>query len=235
MINKKEFTFTPVAYVRSDFDEKFGIPRQSNLTDAKSEVVFEPEYADEESVRRLKSYNYIWLIWVFSENVDKGWHMTVRPPKLGGNKRVGIWASRSPFRPNPIGLSCVKLESVDVVQGRVTLYISGADLMNGTPILDVKPYLAYAESHPDSTDGFQNELDHSHLTVEDPENLLACYPKAAANALVQILSEDPRPHYQHDPDRIYGMKYGGKNVRFRVAGNQLIITAVENLSSSRSL
>jgi len=225
---KETFTFTPVAYIRSDFDEKFGIPRQSSLTEAKSEVVFEPEYADEESVRRLESYNYIWLIWIFSENVGKGWHMTVRPPKLGGNKRVGIWASRSPFRPNPIGLSCVKLESVQVDKGRVTLHIKGADLMNGTPVLDVKPYLAYTESHPDSTDGFQDEMDHTLLTVEDPGNLLSCYQEETAGALVRILAEDPRPHYQHDPDRVYGMKYGGKNVRFRVCDHILTIVAIES-------
>lgn len=224
----KSFTFTPVAYIRSDFDEKFGIPRQSSLTEAKSEVVFEPEYADEESVRRLESYNYIWLIWIFSENVGKGWHMTVRPPKLGGNKRVGIWASRSPFRPNPIGLSCVRLESVQVDKGRVTLHITGADLMNGTPVLDVKPYLAYTESHPDSTDGFQAEMNHTLLTVEDPGSLLSCYPEETARALSRILAEDPRPHYQHDPDRVYGMKYGGKNVRFRVCDHILTILDVED-------
>ena len=218
-----------IARIRSDFPTKFGIPRQSGLVeDLRATVVFEAEYRNPDALRGLEEFSHLWLIWQFSQAVRGTWSPTVRPPRLGGNTRMGVFATRSPFRPNPIGLSCVRLEGIekDPELGHV-LVVSGADLMDGTPILDVKPYLPYADSHPEATGGFTGNVGGKVLEVDFPPELLARVPEDKRGALTGVLSRDPRPSYQQDPTRVYGMAFAGLEVRFTVDGDVLHVRSVE--------
>ena len=219
----EELSFHIIARIHSDFPTKFGIPRQSGLVqELKSRIVFEPEYRDENALRGIEQFTHLWLIWNFSES--KGWSPTVRPPRLGGNTRLGVFATRSPFRPNPIGLSSVRLEGVerDPKLGPV-LIVSCADLMDGTPILDVKPYIPYADAHPEASDGFTAQTIQHHLEVDFPAELLERVPADKRTALIGVLAQDPRPSYQDDPERIYGFPFAGLELRFRVGGKQLTV------------
>lgn len=225
----QQHTIQVIAHIRSDFHTKFGIPRQSGLVDAlRATVVFEPEYRNPDALRGLEEFSHLWLIWQFSEAVRDTWSPTVRPPRLGGNTRMGVFATRSPFRPNPIGLSCVKLVGIekDPELGHV-LVVSGADLMDGTPILDIKPYLPYADAHPEALGGFTGNMGGKVLEVAFPPELLGKVPEDKREALTGVLSRDPRPSYQHDPDRVYGMAFAGLEVRFTVDGDVLHVRSVE--------
>lgn len=219
-----------IASIRTDFQTKFGIPRQSGLAETKAEIIFEPEFASEEAVRGLEGYSHIWLIWEFSENAGKPYHPTVRPPRLGGNTRVGVFATRSPFRPNPIGLSSVRLDAVENREGMgPVLHVSGADLMDGTPIYDIKPYIPYADCHPDAKGGFTDTTERKTLRVTyapDAFSKAADMTEEQIRVLKQVLAQDPRPSYQKDPERVYGMAYGGYEVKFRVAGECLTVLSV---------
>ena len=211
-----------IARIRSDFPTKFGIPRQSGLVQAlRSTVVFEPEFRNPDALRGLEGFDYIWLIWQFSASVREDWSPTVRPPRLGGNVRMGVFATRSPFRPNPIGLSCVRLERIEFsdTHGPV-LRVAGADLMDGTPIYDIKPYLPYADAHPEALGGFAPSPKET-VEVDCPPELLSALPEGQREALLGVLAQDPRPQYQHDPERVYGMSFGSWDVRFRVCGERL--------------
>lgn len=218
-----------IARIHSDFPTKFGVPRQSGLAASlKARVVFEPAYRYPEAVRGLGEFTHIWLIWEFSETASKGWKPTVRPPRLGGNTRMGVFSTRSPFRPNAIGLSCVRLLKVEpsTPQGPV-LTVAGADLMDGTPILDIKPYIPYADCKPEATGGFTDRAGDFLLHVEFPPALLERVPENRREALIGVLSHDPRPSYQRNPERVYGMEFAGVNVRFRVAEDTLTVLDVE--------
>lgn len=217
-----------IAHVRSLFPEKFGIPRQSGLAELPAKIVFEPEYRVPEAFRGLEGYSHIWILWQFSEAVQEEWSPTVRPPKLGGNKRMGVFATRSPFRPNSIGLSSVKLERIefDAPEAPV-LYISGADIMDGTPVFDIKPYLAYTDSHPEAAGGFSLQETEGTLEVEFPEELLERVPESLRKGLREILSQDPRPGYQDSPERVYIMDLADMEIRFTVEGNVLKVCGAE--------
>lgn len=207
-----------IAHIRSDFPEKFGIPRQSGLVSSlKARIVFCPEYRNPEALRGLEQYTHLWLIWQFSEAVREEWSPTVRPPRLGGNKRMGVFATRSPFRPNPIGLSCVKLEEIthDSKDGDV-LIVSGADLMDKTPIYDIKPYLPYVDCKPNASNGFALSSKEGVLEVQMPDELLLKLPSEKQQALLDTLAQDPRPQYQNEPDRVYTMSFAGFDVGFTV-------------------
>ena len=224
-----QLTIKPIARIRTDFPTKFGIPRQSGVVkELKGRIVFEPEYRNEDMLRGIEGFTHLWLIWMFSENVRSKWTPTVRPPILGGNTRIGVLATRSPFRPNPLGLSCVELVGVErrADEGTVLL-VRGADLMDGTPIFDIKPYLAYVDSHPEATEGFRT-VGWSMLSVDFPPELLELVPAADRDALLSVLANDPRPSYHNDPERIYGMSFGSREIKFRVADDILTVTAVEN-------
>lgn len=217
-----------IAHIKNDFTEKFGIPRQSGLVEEfSSTIIFEPKYRNIEAFRGIEGYSHIWLIWQFSKSIRNGWSSTVRPPKLGGNTRMGVFATRSPFRPNSMGLSCVKLEKVEVTKeyGPV-LHILGADLMNDTPIFDIKPYLAYTDSHPEAVCGFSLQEKGGLLNVDFPKRLFKLIPENKQNALIGILSQDPRPAYQNVPDRIYKMSFGGFEIHFSVSDNNLTVCNV---------
>lgn len=218
-----------IARIRSAFPEKFGIPRQSGLVeDLAAQVVFEPEYRSPEAVRGLEEFTHVWLIWEFSETNRDTWSPTVRPPRLGGNQRLGVFATRSPYRPNPIGLSCVRLERVELSGGLgPVLHVRGADLMDGTPIYDIKPYLPYADCHPEAVGGFAAQRPEGGLAVELPEPWLSLVPEADRGALIGVLAQDPRPAYQRDPERIYGLSFAGLEVQFRVNEGQLVVCHVE--------
>ncbi len=217
-----------IARIYNDFSSKFGIPRQSGLApSALSRVVFEPEYRNADALRGLEDFSHLWLIWEFSEAKRQDWSPTVRPPRLGGNARMGVFATRSPFRPNPIGLSCVKLIEIQPhTEDGPVLVVSGADLMNGTPIFDIKPYLPYADSHPEARGGFAAGEWERLLTVDCPPELLSRVPESQRQALLETLSQDPRPSYQNDPDRVYGMAYGGMDIRFSVRENVLTVKEI---------
>lgn len=220
-----------IAEIHNGYTEKFGIPRQSGLAPSVlSRIVFEPEYRVKEAFRDLEGYSHIWLIWEFSAAVREEWSPTVRPPRLGGNKRTGVFATRSPYRPNPLGLSCVKLERIelDTPDGPV-LIVSGADLMNSTPIYDIKPYLPYADSVPSAVGGFTDQTVKRQVEVEIPENIASKLPKSTLTAVKDILREDPRPAYQDDPDRIYKMIFEGFEFSFNVCDNNLFVSEVEKL------
>ena len=224
----EEMTLKVIAHIHTAFPTKFGIPRQSGLVDSlRGEVIFTPEYRNADAVRGLEDFSYIWLVWQFSGAVRDNWSPTVRPPRLGGNTRMGVFATRSPFRPNPLGLSSVKLEAIehrpDV--GPV-LIVRGADLMDGTPIYDIKPYIPYADCHPDTSEGFTGQTRMHLLQVEFPPTLMAQVPEADRDALTGVLASDPRPSYQHDPERVYGMEFAGLEVHFRVDGEVLTVTDV---------
>ena len=215
-----------IARIRSDFPTKFGIPHQSGrIQELKADIIFEPEYRNPEAFRGIEEYTHLWLIWEFSGAVREKWSPTVRPPRLGGNIRKGVFATRSPFRPNPIGLSSVKLESVEFTSEGPVLHISGADLMDGTPIYDVKPYLAYVDSHPEATGGFTDRIQDHKLKVEFPEELLAKIPVEKREALLAVLADDPRPGYQKDPDRKWDIHFQVKEEALQVFD----VTSTENI------
>ena len=217
-----------IAHIHSDFPTKFGIPRQSGLIhELKAAVVFEPEYRNPDALRGLEGYTHIWLIWQFSETARQGWSPTVRPPRLGGNTRMGVFASRSPFRPNPVGLSSVRLERIELQSpfGPI-LHVAGADLMDNPPIYDIKPYLPYVDSHPDAAGGFALQSHEGFLQVNVPSGLLERIPPDRRDALLAVLAQDPRPAYQNTPDRVYGMEYAGFEIRFTVSGHTLTVCEI---------
>ena len=217
-----------IAHIHTDFPTKFGIPRQSGIiASLQGKIVFEPEYRVAEAVRGLEDFSHIWLLWEFSEAVRDKWSPTVRPPRLGGNVRKGVFATRSPFRPNPIGLSSVRLEHIDIDPNLgPVLYVSGADLMDGTPIYDIKPYIAYTDSHPDAVSGFASTPAEFLLQVDFPEDLLIKVQPELRKGLIEVLAHDPRPQYHDDPERIYGMAFGGMEVKFKVEESQLTVVEV---------
>lgn len=216
-----------IAHIETPFSEKFGVPRQAGLVEYESRIIFEPEYRVPEAVRGLEDFDYLWLIWRFHLAERDTWSPTVRPPRLGGNKRVGVFATRSPFRPNPIGLSSVRLLRVEITgtEGPV-LYVDGADLVDGTPILDIKPYLPYADSHPSARSGFAAAPPQPSLHVVIPEAVVSQIPDALRKPLLDALALDPRPHYQDDPQRIYSMPFAGLEVRFLVSDGILTVVDV---------
>lgn len=231
---KGEAIIKPIAYISTDFTAKFGIPRQSGLVkELKGRVVFEPEYRREEALRGLEGFTHIWLIWQFSQSAGAGWNVTVRPPRLGGNRRVGVFASRSPFRPNSLGLSCVRLESIDYGStDSPALLVSGADLLDGTPIYDVKPYIPIADCLPEAADGYTDITKAHRLAVDIPPELLERVPQDKRAALAGVLSEDPRPGYDEDPEKEYGLSFAGLDVGFRAVGDALRVFRVEALESN---
>lgn len=219
-----------IARIHTDLPEKFGVPRQSGLVPGlRGTVVFEPAFRNPDALRGIEGFSHLWLLFQFDRAVRKGWSPTVRPPRLGGNRRMGVFATRSPFRPNAIGLSSVRLEEVrqDPVLGPV-LEVSGADLVDGTPILDIKPYLPYADCHPDAVGGFTDPLEMKPLAVQISPELLASFSSAQQDGLLGVLACDPRPRYQEDAQRVYGLSFAGKNVKFTVAGDTLTVLAVED-------
>ena len=224
-----EYTLKAIAHVHSDFKTKFGIPRQSGLVpELISTIVFEPEYSNKEALRGIEQFSHLWLIWQFSETVRDNWSPTVRPPRLGGNKRVGVFATRSPYRPNALGLSCVKrMDVFEGESGTMCIVVSGADLMDGTPIYDIKPYLPFADSIPDAVGGFADEKFSYSLKVEFDTELMNRLPADKREAAIKILEQDPRPSYQNNPDRIYGVEFAGFDIKFKVDGNLLTVISLE--------
>ena len=222
-----------IARIHTDFPEKFGIPRQSGLVDGLTgRIVFEEKYRNPDALRGIEGFSHLWLIWQFSRAIREEWSPTVKPPRLGGNQRMGVFATRSPFRPNPIGLSCVRLQRVELhtAEGPV-LWVAGIDLLDGTPIYDVKPYLPYADCHPEATGGFAQEVMGHRLEVAFPEELLALVPPEKREALREVLAQDPRPGYQHnEPDRRYGVAFAGLDVRFTVEGDVLLVREVVRMA-----
>ena len=218
-----------IAHIRSDFSEKFGIPRQSGLVEElKATVVLEPEFRNPDALRGLEGFSHLWLIWQFSKAVRQEWSPTVRPPRLGGNERMGVFATRSPFRPNPIGLSCVKLDRVELhPELGPVIHVAGADLLDGTPIYDIKPYLPYADCKSDAVGGFAAAPKEATLQVMCPDELLARVPADRRAALLGVLAQDPRPSYQNDPEREYGMGFAGYNVRFTVEQETLTVHEID--------
>ena len=217
-----------IARIKTDFKEKFGIPRQSGIAKTRAKIVFEPEYRVREALRGLDGYSHLWLIWEFSEARREGWSPTVRPPRLGGNRRMGVFATRSPYRPNPIGLSSVKLLSVEDIEGEGTvLWVEGADLLDGTPIYDIKPYLAYTDAHPEARGGFADGVRDYAVKVNFDLHLLEKIPEDKRDALITILENDPRPSYKEEGEREYGMKYAGFDVFFKVNDGILTVTRIE--------
>lgn len=224
-----------IARIRSDFTEKFGIPRQSGLVEAlEARIVFEPEYRNPDAVRGMEGFSHIWLIWQFSRAVRATWSPTVRPPRLGGNTRMGVFATRSPFRPNALGLSSVKLLKVEpnTPQGPV-LTVGGADLLDGTPIFDIKPYLPYVDAHPDARGGFTDTTKFYTLQVQAEPEVLEQIPADKRDALLGVLRSDPRPSYQHDPERLYGLSFGGVEVKFKVDGDVLTVVSTGKLKKNK--
>ena len=225
-----------IAKIQTDFPAKFRIPRQSGLVNTKGTIVFEPEYRKEEALKGLEDYSHLWLIWEFSEAVRTGWSPTVRPPRLGGNKRCGVFATRSPFRPNPIGLSCVKMTGMKKHPEKgMVIEVEGADLMDGTPIFDIKPYLPYADCVPDARGGFADAVKNYALDVEIPEICLLKLPEEHRECVRQILAGDPRPSYQNDPDRIYGMEYAGYEIKFRVKDGMLTVCEIGQSNKKKTI
>lgn len=226
---QSSYIMRPIAHIHNDFPDKFGIPRQSGLVDAlKAEIIFEPEYRNPDAFRGLEDYSYIWLIWGFSESIRNHWSPTVRPPRLGGNTRMGVFATRSPFRPNPIGLSPVRLNSVEIhPEYGPILHISGADLMDGTPIFDIKPYLPYVDSHPEASEGFAAPLKNYALDIKCPPELLNLVPEDKREGLLALLAQDPRPSYHNDPNRIYGLRFAGMEIKFQVAETTLRVVSIQ--------
>ena len=218
-----------IARIHSDFSSKFGVPRQSGLVNAlESTLVFEPEFRNADALRGLEGFSHLWLVWVFDQAIRDSWSPTVRPPRLGGNQRMGVFATRSPFRPNPIALSSVKLAGIQhTTEYGTILKIRGADLMDGTPILDIKPYIPYADSHPDAIGGFASAPAGEMLEVLIPPELLELIPENRREALRGVLAQDPRPHYQDDPNRVYGFGFAGMEVKFSVNGTQLTVTDIK--------
>ena len=227
----QEVTIQVIARIKSDFPTKFGIPRQSGLVDSlRATIIFEPEFRNPDTLRGIEGYSHLWLIWQFSEAVRKDWSPTVRPPRLGGNTRMGVFATRSPFRPNSLGLSSVKLLGVEhTAEYGTVLHVGGADLMDGTPIFDIKPYIPYGDSHPEATGGFTDTAGEFLLEVDFPESLLSLLPEDKRDAAIGVLSHDPRPSYQRDSDRVYGLCFAGFDIRFTVTENRLLVQEVSRL------
>ncbi len=223
-----ELCIRPIARIRTDFPSKFGIPRQAGLVEElQGRIVFEPEFRIGEALRGIEEFSHLWLIWGFSENSTGGWSPTVRPPRLGGNRRMGVFATRSPFRPNALGLSCVRLLSVQKEADRGTsLLVAGADMVDGTPIYDIKPYLPYADAVPDAVGGFAASAPEACLDVLCPPELLRNLPEEKRDALLAILAADPRPRYQKDPERVYGMDFAGRQIRFQVKDSTLSVLEI---------
>jgi tRNA-Thr(GGU) m(6)t(6)A37 methyltransferase TsaA len=219
---------SPIATMHSDFHSKFGIPRQSGLVEElTSTIVFEPEYRNADMLRGIEGYSHLWLIWQFSANKDQSWSPTVRPPRLGGNTRMGVFATRSPFRPNFLGLSCVQLLGIEhTAQHGTVIHVGGADLMNGTPIFDIKPYVPYADCKENASGGFTDNAAQFILEVDFPEHLLKKLPEGKQQASIALLSHDPRPSYHDDPKRIYGLTFAGFNIRFQVNEDKLTVVDV---------
>lgn len=216
-----------IAHIKTDFPSKFGIPRQSGLADLEAKIVFEPEYRNPDALRGIEGYSHLWLIWQFSKAIRDTWSPTVRPPRLGGNSRVGVFATRSPFRPNPIGLSSVKLLRVENTKDGTVLIVSGADLMDGTPIYDIKPYLAFTDSHPEAVCGFADEKKAYSLEVNFPSELLSFVPDEKRTSLIELLAEDPRPQYIEDAERVYGFPFADLEIKFKVSNGVLKVINVE--------
>ncbi|MDO5400857.1 MAG: tRNA (N6-threonylcarbamoyladenosine(37)-N6)-methyltransferase TrmO [Eubacteriales bacterium] len=221
-------TIQAIARMHSDFKTKFGIPRQAGLVEElRSTIVFEPEFRNDDALRGIAEFSHLWLIWQFSEAVRQDWSPTVRPPRLGGNVRMGVFATRSPFRPNSLGLSCVRLLGVErTAELGTVLHVGGADLMDGTPIFDIKPYVPYSDSHPEAAGGFTDRTGEFLLQVDFPPALLALLPEDKREAALGVLSHDPRPSYQRDPDRVYGLRFAGYDIRFQVRGERLTVLEV---------
>ena len=223
-------TIKPIARMRSDFPSKFGIPRQSGLVqELRSTIVFEPEFRNPDTLRGLEDFSHLWLIWQFSEAVRTNWSPTVRPPRLGGNTRMGVFATRSPFRPNNLGLSCVQLLGTEQTSEGTVIHVAGADLMDGTPIFDIKPYIPYSDCHPDALGGFTSTAGDFLLKVDFPEDLLKQLPEGKQEAAQAVLSHDPRPSYQRDPERVYGLPFAGFDIRFTVKDDTLTVQQVKKL------
>ena len=225
---EQNFSMKVIAHIRSDFSSKFGVPRQSGLVDSlEAAIVFEPEYRNVDAVRGLEDFSHLWLIWAFHHAVRDTWSPTVRPPRLGGNTRMGVFATRSPFRPNPIGLSSVRLDRVELTaEHGPVIYVRGADLVDGTPIFDIKPYIPYADSHPEAVGGFASAPAGETLAVVIPPEQLEKVPENRREALRGVLAQDPRPHYQNDPERVYGFQFAGLEVRFSVAEQILTVREI---------
>ena len=224
-----EYKIEPIAVIHNEFKSKFGIPRQSGLDeDTISTIVFEKKYRDENALRGLSQYSHIWLLWIFSENeVNKEWSPTVRPPRLGGNKRMGVFSTRSPYHPNNIGLSCVKIESIEKIQGLGSVIkVSGADILDGTPIIDIKPYLTLSDCKPDAVCGFSDEVKDKKLDVIIEEKFSAEIPEETLSAIISMLSQDPRPSYHDDKSRIYAMNYSDYEIKFTVNGDTLTVISI---------
>lgn len=220
-----------IARIKTDFPDKFGIPRQSSRSyDLKGTIVFMPEYRTPDAVKGLEGFDFIWLLWKFDVPQKDGFTATVRPPRLGGNVRMGVFATRSPFRPNPIGLSCVRLDGIEYTEEGPVLSVSGIDLKDGTEIYDIKPYLPSYDSHPEAKEGFTKDSVHYQLSVDFPEELLNRFPEEKRTGIIAVLRDDPRPSYQDDPARIYGVSFAGFDVRFTVDGMNLTVTDVLPLS-----
>jgi len=225
----EQSAFTVIARMHSDFDQKFGIPRQSGLVEElEGLIVFEPEFRNPDALRGLEGFSHLWLIWEFSKARREQWSPTVRPPRLGGNQRLGVFATRAPYRPNPIGLSCVRLVGVEHhPEFGSVIRVAGADLLNGTPIYDIKPYLPYADCKPDAVGGFAAAPKEATLTVHIPAEFVEKIPAQKRAAVAGVLAQDPRPSYQDDPERVYGMAFGGMEIKFRVSGTELTVCGVE--------
>lgn len=220
-------TLKKIVVIHTDFPEKFGIPRQSGLTAAEGKVIFEPGYRNPDALKGIEEYSHLWLIWGFSKIPDKDWQPTVRPPRLGGNRRMGVFATRSPFRPNPVGLSLVELVSREEtkLQGTVLL-VRGVDMLDGTPVYDIKPYLPYVEAKEDAAGGFASRVKDENLQVEIPETWMEKIPEDKREILTKLLCQDPRPAYQEDPDRVYGMSYAGMEIKFQVEEDRLKVCGI---------
>lgn len=216
-----------IAHIHTDFDEKFGVPRQSGLCNAKGRIVFEPEYRSADALKGIEEFDYLWILWGFEGVESDTFKATVRPPRLGGNETRGVFATRSPFRPNPIGLSSVKLEGVEETSDGNVIVVSGIDMRDNTPIYDIKPYLSYVDSHPEASDGFAGEHKDEELTVKYESSLFDKLPDDKRETLLEVLKQDPRPHYQDDPNRLYGLSFAGFNVKFRVSDGVLEVVCVE--------
>ena len=224
----QELTFKIIARIKSDYHEKFGIPRQSGLVqNLHSTIRFELEFRNADALRGLEGFSHLWIVWIFSENIRSTWSPTVRPPRLGGNKRLGVFATRSSFRPNPIALSCVKIEQIhlDGPEGP-EIVVSGADLLDGTPIVDIKPYLPYTDAHPEAVGGFADAVLRNKLHVKSSP-ALDNFNSEKRSALIEVLEQDPRPAYQNDPERIYGFSFAGQEIKFKVNGDEIEVTCIE--------
>lgn len=222
-------SFKIIAKIKSDFDTKFGVPRQSGLVPSlKSRIRFEPEFRNADALRGLEGFSHLWIAWIFSENIRETWSPTVRPPRLGGNKRLGVFATRSSFRPNPLALSCVKIEEIhlDGDEGP-EIVVSGADLMDGTPIVDIKPYIPYTDARPEAIGGFTDSVFKNRLHVNAPAEILNKLESEKRDALVAVLEQDPRPAYQDDPERIYGFSFAGREIKFKVNHDTLELVSID--------